>query len=110
MKGLLSIYAPANRTRLLIASGLLIIAIAVVDWLTKPYISLSFPYLFPIMIVGGFLSRTQTVALRWYAEVSRRPSVIFLQTTLSSGLCSVRRVLLALGFSFRSSCETGKSP
>jgi PAS domain S-box-containing protein len=63
MKRLLSIYTPSNRTPLLVASSLLIAAIAVVDWLTKPYISLGFLYLFPIMIMSGFLSRTQTVAV-----------------------------------------------
>jgi two-component system, LuxR family, sensor kinase FixL len=35
----------------------------VVDWATKPYISLGFLYLFPIMILGGFLSRTQLVGV-----------------------------------------------
>ena len=59
MKDPLSIYAPANRTKLIVVAGLLISAIAVVDWATKPYISLGFLYLFPIMILGGFLSRTQ---------------------------------------------------
>ncbi len=59
MKDPLSIYAPANRTRLIVVAGLLISAIAVVDWATKPYISVGFLYLFPIMILGGFLSRTQ---------------------------------------------------
>ena len=63
MKDLLSIYAPANRVRLIVISGLLISAIAVVDWATKPYISLGFLYLFPIMILGGFLSRTQILGV-----------------------------------------------
>jgi two-component system sensor kinase FixL len=63
MKNLLSIFAPANRTMLLVIAGLLVVAIAVADWLTKPYISLGFLYLFPIIIVGGFLSRTQTIGV-----------------------------------------------
>lgn len=63
MKDLLSIYAPANRTRMLILSALLIAAIAVVDWAVKQYISLGFLYLFPIIILGGFLSRSQIVIL-----------------------------------------------
>ena len=63
MKDLLSIYAPANRVRLIVVAGLLIAAIAVADWATKPYISLGFLYLFPIMILGGFLSRTQIVGV-----------------------------------------------
>src|SRR5208282_5684740 len=63
MKDPLSIYAPSNRARLIIVAGLLISAIAVVDWATKPYISLGFLYLFPIMILGGLLSRTQIVGV-----------------------------------------------
>src|SRR5580700_8053488 len=63
MKDPLSIYVPANRTKLIVAAGLLIAAIAVVDWATKPYISLGFLYLFPIMILGGFLSRTQILVV-----------------------------------------------
>jgi PAS domain S-box-containing protein len=63
MRDLLSIYAPTNRTRLIVVAGLLISAIAVADWATKPYISLGFLYLFPIMILGGFLSRTRIVGV-----------------------------------------------
>src|ERR1700685_770721 len=63
MKNPLPIYPPANRARLLVVAGLLIAAIAVVDWATKPYISLGFLYLFPIMILGGFLSRTQILVV-----------------------------------------------
>ena len=63
LRDLLSIYAPANRTRLILVAGLLIAAIAAVDWATKPYISLGFLYLFPIMILGGFLSRTQILGV-----------------------------------------------
>src|SRR5262249_10778180 len=61
MWDLASIYVPANRTKLLIIAALLVTAIAVVDWLTEPYISLGFLYLFPIMIVGGYLSRKQII-------------------------------------------------
>src|ERR1700733_5748559 len=63
MRDPLSIYAPANRPRPIVVSGLWIPAIALVDWATKPYISLGFLYLFPIMMVGGFLSRTQIVGV-----------------------------------------------
>jgi two-component system sensor kinase FixL len=63
MKDLLSIYAPANRAKLIVVAGVLISAIAVVDWATKPFISLGFLYLFPIMILGGFLSRTRIVGV-----------------------------------------------
>ena len=63
MKGLLSIFVPANRRMLLTIAAFLIVAIAVGDWLTKPYISLGFLYLFPIIIVGGFLNRSLTVGV-----------------------------------------------
>jgi PAS domain S-box-containing protein len=59
----LSIYSPANRRRLLIVAGLMVAVVAAIDWWTKPYISLGFLYLFPIMIAGGFLSRTKIVYL-----------------------------------------------
>ena len=52
----------SRRTSLALA-GLLVIAIAVTDWLTEPYISIGFLYLFPIMIAGACLSRTQTVVI-----------------------------------------------
>ena len=64
MKDLLSIiYAPANRNRLLVAAAILGTTIAAIDWWTEPYISLGFLYLFPILIVGGFLSRKMIVAI-----------------------------------------------
>jgi signal transduction histidine kinase len=63
MKDLLTVYSPRHRTALLLIATALIIAIATVDFLTKPYISLGFLYLFPIMIVGGVLSRPQTTAV-----------------------------------------------
>src|ERR1700693_4371233 len=63
MRDPLSIYAPANRARLIVLAGFLISAIALVDWATKPFISLGFLYLFPIMILGGFLSRTRILGV-----------------------------------------------
>ena len=62
MRSLLSIFAPANRTKLLIAAGLMVGLVALSDWLTKP-VSLGFLYLFPIIIVSGFLSRTQAIGV-----------------------------------------------
>jgi len=59
----LSIYTPANRRRLLILAGVIVAVVAAIDWWTKPYISLGFLYLFPIMIAGGFLSRSKIVTL-----------------------------------------------
>ncbi|HXW93131.1 MAG TPA: ATP-binding protein [Terriglobales bacterium] len=63
MKDLWSIYAPGNRTRMLLLAGLLIAAIAIVDWVATHYISLGFLYLFPIIMLGGFLSRAQIVGV-----------------------------------------------
>ena len=63
MKDPLAVYVPANRTKLLLVAGLLVVAIAVVDWKTTPYLSLGFLYLFPMIIVGGFLSRIQIVGI-----------------------------------------------
>jgi PAS domain S-box-containing protein len=46
-----------NRTAALLVSATVILAIALVDWWTKPYVSLGFLYLFPIMLAAGFLPR-----------------------------------------------------
>ena len=46
-----------NRTPVLAISGIIILVVAVVDWWTKPYVSLGFLYLFPIMFAAAFLPR-----------------------------------------------------
>lgn len=46
-----------NRKSVLAISAALVLTIALVDWLTKPYWSLGFLYLFPIMLAAGFLPR-----------------------------------------------------
>jgi two-component system sensor kinase FixL len=51
------IWERRNRAVVLSASGSIFLAIAVVDWWTKPYFSLGFLYLFPIMLAAGFLPR-----------------------------------------------------
>jgi two-component system sensor kinase FixL len=51
------IWEPENRTAVLLTSLALVIAIAVLDWWTKPYVSLGFLYLFPIMLAAGFVPR-----------------------------------------------------
>jgi two-component system, LuxR family, sensor kinase FixL len=63
MNDLLRIYSPRRRTALLAIAAALIVAIAVVDIVTKPYLSLQSLYLFPIIIVGGFLRRSHIVAV-----------------------------------------------
>jgi PAS domain S-box-containing protein len=52
-----------NRTPVLLASSVIVVAIAAVDWWTKPYFSLGFLYLFPIMLVAGILPRWTIVLL-----------------------------------------------
>jgi two-component system, LuxR family, sensor kinase FixL len=44
-----------NRTAVFLLSGAIMLVVAVVDWWTMPYVSLGFLYLFPIMLVAGFL-------------------------------------------------------
>jgi len=46
-----------NRNPVLVISGIFILVIAIVDWWTKPYVSLGFLYLFPIMFAAAFLPR-----------------------------------------------------
>jgi len=57
MLNLESIWEPRNRTAVLLGSVGIVVAIAAVDWWTKPYVSLGFLYLFPIMLAAGFLPR-----------------------------------------------------
>jgi PAS domain S-box-containing protein len=71
-----------NRTPVLAVSAAIVSVIAVVDWWTKPYVSLGFLYLFPIMLSAAYLPRW-TVALlglvcAWLAEAfsSLEPSVL----------------------------------
>src|SRR6202035_5439519 len=46
-----------NRRPVLAISAVIVLIIAIVDWWTKPYVSLGFLYLFPIMLAAGFLPR-----------------------------------------------------
>src|SRR5579871_4809717 len=57
MPRLEAIWQSQNRTRVLLLSGSIILVTAVVDWWTKPYVSLGFLYLFPIMLLAGFIPR-----------------------------------------------------
>lgn len=93
MKDPLSIYKPANRTKLIVVAALLLVAIAVVDWATKPYISLGFLYLFPIMVLGGFLSRTQIVGVALVCAVLQEAF-----SNLPENEAVVRLLLSSAGF------------
>lgn len=52
-----------NRVRVLSLSAIIVTIIGLADWWTKPYVSLGFLYLFPIMLAAGFLPRWAIVAL-----------------------------------------------
>jgi hypothetical protein len=52
-----------NRIPVLLVSAGMIIAIALADWWTTPYVSLGFLYLFPIVLVSGFLPRPVLVVV-----------------------------------------------
>lgn len=58
----LAIYARTNRKSLLVAAVVLTGVIAAVDWYTRPFISIGFLYLFPIMLISGIARRWQIVA------------------------------------------------
>jgi hypothetical protein len=56
-----AIWDKRNRTSLLLMSGAIILT--AVDWWTRPYASLGFLYLFPIMLVAEFLPRWSVALL-----------------------------------------------
>ena len=53
----------SNRNPVLMASATMIVAIALVDWWTLPYVSLGILYLFPIILAAGFLPRWALVVV-----------------------------------------------
>ncbi len=57
MLGLERVWDSRNRTPILAISGVIILAIALLDWWTMPYVSLCFLYVFPIVLAAGFLPR-----------------------------------------------------
>jgi len=57
------VWEERNRAAVLLISGSIIFVIALADWWTKPYVSLGFLYLFPIMLGAGFLPRWSVALL-----------------------------------------------
>ena len=51
------VWEDRNRTPVLLVSAAIIATVALVDWWTKPYVSLGFLYLFPIILMAAFLPR-----------------------------------------------------
>lgn len=88
-----SIYSEDNRKRFLVAAAVLIVAIAVVDWQTKPFISIGFLYLFPILLVAGFLPRWQTTFVALVCAVLQE-----LFSELPSNEAITRLLMASAGF------------
>src|SRR5580658_7230221 len=88
-----SIYSVNNRTRFLVAAAILIIVIAVVDWQTKPFISIGFLYLFPILLVAGFLARWQMTLVALVCAVLQE-----LFSELPSNEAITRLLMASAGF------------
>ena len=57
------IWDQKSRTTVLVACGIAVVAIAGLDWWAKPYFSVGFLYLFPIMLAAAFLPRWAIVVL-----------------------------------------------
>jgi len=75
-----------NRVRVLSVSAIIVIVIGLADWWSKPYVSLGFLYLFPIMLAAGFLPRWAIVLLGVTSAV------------LSEAFSSLERSYVRLGF------------
>ena len=88
-----SIYSTRNRIFILLAAAILIAVIAVIDWQTKPYISIGFLYLFPIMLIAGIVPRWQTVAVALACAVLQE-----LFSELPSSEAITRLVMASAGF------------
>ena len=88
-----SIYTRKNRTPFLFTAAFLIVLIATIDWFTKPYISIGFLYLFPIMLIAGFLPRWQITVVALICAVLQE-----LFSELPSNDAITRLVMASAGF------------
>jgi len=88
-----SIYSQKNRTPFLVVAALLVVVIAIIDWLTKPYISIGFLYLFPILLIAGFLPRWQIIVVALVCAVLQE-----LFSELPSSEAVTRLVMASAGF------------
>ena len=59
----LTIHSRPNRWALVVTAAVLTCVIAAVDWYTRPFISIGFLYLFPVMLVSGIFRRWQIVII-----------------------------------------------
>jgi len=63
MSRLERVWEEKNRTSVLLASGAIILLVALADWWTKPFVAFGFLYLFPIMLAAAFLPRWLIVTI-----------------------------------------------
>lgn len=54
---ILTVYSRSNRNTLLVLAVSLTCCIAAIDWYTRPYISIGFLYLLPMMLISGIFPR-----------------------------------------------------
>ena len=77
-----------NRTPVLTVAAAIVVVIALVDWWTKPYVSLGFLYLFPIMLAAAYLPRWTVgslgVGCAWLAEVFSSLAPSFVRLTFET--------------------------
>lgn len=90
------VWEDRNRTPVLLVSAAIIAAVALVDWWTKPYVSLGFLYLFPIILMAAFLPRWVVAVLALVCAIlaetfsSLEPSLVRLSfETLALGGCGL---------------------
>ena len=106
MVSLLSVFSASNRRRLLTVAVLITLGIAFADRVTSDYVALGFLYLFPIILVGGILSRWQIVLFGFLCAVLQElygylPGGIFPSLTMNSGQLGVavpRLMFEAVGY------------
>jgi len=77
-----------NRTPVLAVSTAIVVVIAVLDWRTKPYVSLGFLYLFPIMLAAAYLPRWAVgllgIGCAWLAELFSSLTPSFIRLTFET--------------------------
>ena len=90
---ILSIYTRADRRLLILAATVLVAAIGFTDWFTKPYISIGFLYLFPIMLISGILPRWLIVGVALICALLQE-----MFSNLPSSEAIARLILSSAGF------------
>lgn len=115
------VWGARNRAAALGVSALVLLVIALIDWWTKPYVSLGFLYLFPIMLAAAFLPRGVIVFLgvicavlaELFSSLAHSSTRFALEALALSGcglftseLFRNRRIIIAAQEQFRALVET----